>query len=266
MEKNYICIDLKSFYASVECRERGLDPMTANLVVADPERTEKTICLAVSPAMKALGVPGRCRLFEIPKGIEYLIAPPRMKLYMKYSADIYEIYLKYVAKEDIHVYSIDEVFLDVTDYLAMYRMTGRELAGKMMQDVYENTGITAAAGIGTNLYLAKIALDITAKHADDHIGELTEESYQRTLWDHRPLTDFWRTGKGTARSLESAGIRTMGELAQEDPDLLYHLFGVECGASDRSCLGQGTGDNGGYQSLRAQVQLDWKRPGTAQGL
>lgn len=227
MEKNYICIDLKSFYASVECRERGLDPMTANLVVADPERTEKTICLAVSPAMKALGVPGRCRLFEIPKGIEYLIAPPRMKLYMKYSADIYEIYLKYVAKEDIHVYSIDEVFLDVTDYLAMYRMTGRELAGKMMQDVYENTGITAAAGIGTNLYLAKIALDITAKHADDHIGELTEESYQRTLWDHRPLTDFWRIGKGTARSLESAGIRTMGELAQGDPDLLYHLFGVD---------------------------------------
>lgn len=227
MERSYLCIDLKSFYASVECRERRLDPMTANLVVADPERTEKTICLAVSPAMKALGVPGRCRLFEIPKGIEYVIAPPRMKLYIEVSAEIYAVYLKYVSREDIHVYSIDEVFLDVTDYLSMYRMTARELAGRMMEDVYRTTGITAAAGIGTNLYLAKIALDITAKHVEDHIGELTEEFYRETLWEHRPLTDFWRVGKGIAARLESVGIRTMKEVAQAEEDLLYHLFGVD---------------------------------------
>lgn len=227
MERSYLCIDLKSFYASVECRERGLDPMTANLVVADPERTEKTICLAVSPAMKVLGVPGRCRLFETPKGIEYVIAPPRMKLYIEVSAEIYAVYLKYVSREDIHVYSIDEVFLDVTDYLSMYRMTARELAGRIMEDVYRTTGITAAAGIGTNLYLAKVALDITAKHVEDHIGELTEESYRESLWEHRPLTDFWRVGRGIAARLESVGIRTMKEVAQAEEDLLYHLFGVD---------------------------------------
>ena len=158
----YVCIDLKSFYASVECKERKLDPMTTNLVVADPERTDKTICLAVSPAMKALGVPGRCRVFEIPKGIEYIKAPPRMKLYIDYSAEIYAIYLKYIAKEDIHVYSIDEVFMDVTDYLSMYQMSAKELGMKIMQDIYETTGIISTCGFGTNLYLAKIALDITA--------------------------------------------------------------------------------------------------------
>ena len=174
MEKQrvYVCIDLKSFYASVECRERHLDPMTANLVVADPERTEKTICLAVSPAMKAMGIPGRCRVFEIPEGIRYIMAPPRMQLYIDYSAEIYGIYLKYISKEDIHVYSIDEVFMDVTDYLEMYQMSAKELSIRIMQDVLENTGITATAGIGTNLYLAKVALDITAKHVEDHIGIL----------------------------------------------------------------------------------------------
>ncbi len=163
-DRTYVCIDLKSFYASVECRERGLDPMTTNLVVADPERSDKTICLAVSPAMKKLGVPGRCRVFEIPKGIEYIMAPPRMQLYIDYSAEIYAIYLKYISKEDIHVYSIDEVFMDVTDYLAMYQMSAKELSVRIMGDILEHTGITATAGIGTNLYLAKVALDITAKH------------------------------------------------------------------------------------------------------
>lgn len=208
MEQNrtYICIDLKSFYASVECVERKLNPMTTNLVVADPERTEKTICLAVSPAMKAKGVPGRCRVFEIPKNLEYIMAPPRMRLYIDYSAEIYAIYLKYIAKEDIHVYSIDEAFMDVTDYLSMYQMTAKELSVKMMEDVQRATGITASCGIGTNLYLAKIALDITAKHAEDHIGILDEEVYRKTLWNHRPLTDFWRIGAGNAKRLERMGI------------------------------------------------------------
>ena len=223
----YVCIDLKSFYASVECKERKLDPMTTNLVVADPERTDKTICLAVSPAMKALGVPGRCRVFEIPKGIEYIKAPPRMKLYIDYSAEIYAIYLKYIAKEDIHVYSIDEVFMDVTDYLSMYQMSAKELGMKIMQDIYETTGIISTCGIGTNLYLAKIALDITAKHVEDHIGELDEESYRRTLWDHRPLTDFWRVGKGIASRLERVGISTMRGIVEAPEDLLYKLFGID---------------------------------------
>ncbi len=229
MQKNriYICIDLKSFYASVECKERGLDPMTTNLVVADPERTEKTICLAVSPAMKRLGVPGRCRVFEIPKNIEYIMAPPRMKTYIDYSAEIYGIYLKYVAKEDIHVYSIDEVFMDVTDYLSMYQMSARELGNQIMQDIYNTVGIISTCGIGTNLYLAKIALDITAKHVEDHIGELDEVSYRRTLWNHRPLTDFWRVGKGIANRLESVGIRTMQEIAEAPEDLLYRIFGID---------------------------------------
>ncbi|MFR5601078.1 MAG: DNA repair protein [Lachnospiraceae bacterium] len=226
-ERSYVCIDLKSFYASVECRERGLDPMTTNLVVADLERTEKTICLAVSPAMKAMGVPGRCRVFQIPPGIEYLAAPPRMQLYIQYSAMIYGVYLKYIAKEDIHVYSIDEVFMDVTDYLPLYRMSAKELSVKIMEDVLKSTGIPAAAGIGTNLYLAKIALDITAKHAADHIGILDEETYRRTLWDHRPLTDFWRIGTGIAGRLERLGVRTMGQLAQTDERALYRMFGVD---------------------------------------
>ena len=226
-KRTYICIDLKSFYASVECRERGLDPMTTNLVVADLERSEKTICLAVSPAMKALGIPGRCRIFEIPKQIEYIAAPPRMQLYIDYAAEIYAIYLKYIAKEDIHVYSIDEVFLDVTNYLTMYQMTAKELGITIMNDILENTGITATCGIGTNLYLAKVALDITAKHVEDHIGELDEESYCKILWNHKPLTDFWRVGAGTQKRLESIGISTMGEIAHADEDMLYKLFGVD---------------------------------------
>jgi len=225
--RTYICIDLKSFYASVECRERGLDAMKTNLVVADPERTDKTICLAVSPAMKAQGVPGRCRVFEIPKHIEYIMAPPRMQLYIDYAAEIYAIYLKYIAKEDIHVYSIDEVFMDVTNYLAMYQMTPKELGIAIMDDIYRNTGITATCGIGTNLYLAKVALDITAKHVEDHIGELDEETYCKTLWNHRPITDFWRVGVGVARRLQSIGISTMGEVAKADEDMLYKLFGVD---------------------------------------
>lgn len=229
MEQNrtYICIDLKSFYASVECVERGLDPMTTNLVVADPERTDKTICLAVSPAMKAMGVPGRCRVFQIPKSIEYIMAQPRMQLYIDYSAKIYAVYLKYVAKEDIHVYSIDEVFMDVTNYLSMYQMTAKELSIKIMEDILEATGVTAACGIGTNLYLAKIALDIMAKHVEDHIGILDEKTYRSKLWKHKPLTDFWRVGTGTANRLERVGITTMGEIAGAEESLLYRLFGID---------------------------------------
>ena len=226
-DRTYICIDLKSFYASVECRERGLDPLTTNLVVADPERTEKTIFLAVSPAMRARGVPGRCRVFQIPPDIDYMMAPPRMQLYIDYSADIYAIYLQYISKEDIHVYSIDEAFMDVTDYLPMYRMSAKELSMKIMEDVYAATGITAACGIGANLYLAKIALDITAKHVEDHIGILEEESYKRTLWSHKPLTDFWRIGSGIAKRLEGAGIYTMEGIAKADENMLYRMFGID---------------------------------------
>lgn len=225
--RTYICIDLKSFYASVECVERGLNPMTTNLVVADPQRTEKTICLAVSPSMKAQGVPGRCRVFQIPAHIDYIMAPPRMQLYMEYSAEIYAVYLKYIAKEDIHVYSIDEVFMDVTDYLAMYQMTAKDLSMQMMKDIFDTTGITATCGIGTNLYLAKIALDITAKHVDDHIGILDEESYCKTLSSHRPLTDFWRIGAGIAKRLERMGIYTMKQVAEADEGMLYKLFGID---------------------------------------
>lgn len=226
-QRTYICIDLKSFYASVECLERGLDPLTTKLVVADPERSEKTICLAVSPAMKALGVPGRCRVFEIPKGIEYIMAPPRMQLYIDYSAEVYSVYLKYIAKEDIHVYSIDEVFMDVTDYLTMYQMSAKELGMEIMRDVYCTTGVIASCGIGTNLYLAKIAMDITAKHSEKHIGELDEETYRKTLWRHRPLTDFWRVGKGIVKRLESCGIYTMEEIAKANEDVLYKMFGID---------------------------------------
>ena len=226
-EKIYLCIDLKSFYASVECVERGLDPMTTNLVVADPERSEKTICLAISPSMKALGIKNRCRVFQIPKNVEYIMAPPRMRLYMEYSANIYAVYLKYISKDDIHVYSIDEAFLDVTDYLPMYHMTAKELAVQIMEDIRKTIGVTATCGIGTNLYLTKIALDITAKHVEDHIGYLDEELYRKTLWNHRPLTDFWRIGAGTARKLESIGIMTMGDVARSDEDVLYRMFGVD---------------------------------------
>ena len=223
----YLCIDLKSFYASVECVARGLDPMTTNLVVADPERTEKTICLAITPAMKALGVKNRCRIFEIPKHIKYITAPPRMQKYIDTAADIYAVYLKYIAKEDIHVYSIDEAFMDVTDYLELYRLSARELGLRIMDDIYRTTGVRATCGVGTNLYLAKIALDITAKHSEDFIGELDEEGYRNSLWNHKPLTDFWRIGPGIARRLEPFGIRTMRDIAEADEDFLYRLFGVD---------------------------------------
>lgn len=226
-ERIYICIDLKSFYASVECVERGLDPLTTKLVVADPERTEKTICLAVTPAMKSLGVSNRCRVFEIPKGIDYIMAVPRMQLYLDYSAKIYSIYLRYISKEDIHVYSIDEVFMDVTDYLSLYHMSARELSIKIMNEVLRVTGITATAGIGTNLYLAKVALDILAKHAPDKVAYLDEKMYQKQLWDYRPLKDFWRIGKGTVNRLERLGIYTMREIATADENALFKTFGID---------------------------------------
>ncbi|MBQ6392254.1 MAG: DNA methylase, partial [Eubacterium sp.] len=268
MERTYIAIDLKSFYASVECRELGRDPLTTNLVVADDSRTEKTICLAVSPSLKAYGIPGRARLFEVVQAVRringerlrrapghsfagrsdsapdlasdpslelgYITATPRMALYMEYSTRIYDIYLKYIAPEDIHVYSIDEVLMDVTGYLNTYHMTARQLAMLMIQDVLSQTGITATAGIGTNLYLAKIAMDLGAKHVEAdkdgvRIAYLDEMSYRRLLWDHKPLTDFWRIGKGYAGKLAEYGLETMGDIARcslMNEDLLYDLFGV----------------------------------------
>lgn len=226
-ERIYLCIDLKSFYASVECVERNLDAMTTNLVVADPERGKGTICLAVSPSMKALGVRNRCRVFEIPESIEYIMAVPRMQKYIDYSANIYGIYLKYISKEDIHVYSIDEAFLDVTDYLKLYQMTAREIAEMIMKDIKQTYGITASCGIGTNLYLCKVALDITAKHAKDHIGYLDEERYCKTLWNHKPLTDFWRVGSGIANRLLKLGIMTMRDITRADEKTLHHLLGVD---------------------------------------
>lgn len=266
-ERKYIAIDLKSFYASVECRERGLDPLDTNLVVADESRTDKTICLAVTPSLKSYGISGRARLFEVKQqvkeanagrrhdapghklegsshfyseltanpelAIDFIIAPPRMAYYMEYSTRIYSIYMKYVAPEDIIVYSIDEVFMDVTNYLNTYGLTPHDLAMKIILDVLESTGITATAGIGTNLYLAKIAMDIVAKHipADQNgvrIAELDEMSYRQILWTHQPLTDFWRLGKGYAKKLEENGMFTMGDVARRsitDEDLLYKLFG-----------------------------------------
>ena len=226
-QPQYLCIDLKSFYASVECVDRGLDPMTTRLVVADLTRTEKTICLAVSPAMKALGVRNRCRVFEIPKTIDYLTAPPRMARYIERSADIYSVYLKYLSPSDIHVYSIDEAFMDVTGYLDLYGCTARELGERIRQDVVDTTGIPATCGLGTNLYLAKVALDITAKHSPGFFGELDEESYKATLWNHRPITDFWRIGHGIAERLARMGIHTMGELAMSPEEPLYREFGVD---------------------------------------
>ena len=267
-ERKYIAIDLKSFYASVECVERGLNPLTTNLVVADVSRTEKTICLAVSPSLKKYGISGRARLFEVIERVtqlnngrrrqlagrqfagksvsedelnshpeleaDYIAATPRMALYVKYSTRIYDIYLKYISENDIHVYSIDEVFMDVTDYLGYYKMSAHELAMTIIRDVLSQTGITATAGIGTNLYLCKIAMDIVAKHipADKdgvRIAELDEMTYRRTLWDHEPLTDFWRVGRGIANKLEKYGIRTMGQIARYSIDreeLFYRLFGV----------------------------------------
>lgn len=272
--KTYIAIDLKSFYASVECRERNRDPLTTNLVVADPSRTEKTICLAVSPSLKKYGLSGRARLFEVIQKvktaneirklkapnhvfcgssddsrelqkkpslkIDYIIAPPRMARYMEYSTKIYNIYLKYIAPEDIHIYSIDEVFIDVTHYLSTYNMTAHELAMTMIQDILDTTGITATAGIGTNLYLCKIAMDIVAKHIEPdkngvRIAELDEMSYRRLLWNHRPITDFWRVGRGYSKKLEKIGLYTMGDIARcsigkptdyYNEELLYKLFGI----------------------------------------
>ena len=264
----YIAIDLKSFYASVECRERGLNPLTTNLVVADNSRTEKTICLAVSPSLKQYGISGRARLYQVIQRIKevnierkkrnnncdftgtsyddialrknkdlevgYIVAPPRMKFYMKYSANIYNVYLKYFSEEDIYVYSIDEVFIDVTHYLNTYKMKAKELATMVIQDVYNTTGITATCGIGTNLYLAKIAMDIGAKHVEPNefgvrICGLDEMKYRKLLWEHKPITDFWRVGKGYAKRLEKYYIYTMGDVAKisiENEELLYKLFGV----------------------------------------
>ena len=268
MNKFYVCIDLKSFYASVECKERNLDPLNTNLVVADQERTDKTICLAVSPSLKSYGLPGRCRLFEAKQKIkeinylrrknnnykkftgksyidselknnktlelDFIIAPPRMKKYMKYSTDIYKIYLKYIAPEDIFVYSIDEVFCDITSYLNTYKLKPKELVSKIIKDVYETTGITATAGIGTNLYLAKISMDIVAKHTKPNeigvrIAEINEMSYRKLLWNHKPLTDFWRVGRGYAKKLEQNNMFTMGDVARcsiNNENLLYKLFGI----------------------------------------
>ena len=235
--RQYIAIDLKSFYASVECVERGLDPLAARLVVADASRTDKTICLAVSPALKALGIGGRARLFEVRQraaGVDYIVAPPRMALYIDYSARIYDIYLRYIAPEDIHVYSVDEVFIDATPYLETYRTTPHDLAMRLIRQVLAETGITATAGIGTNLYLCKVAMDIVAKHipADKdgvRIAALDELTYRRRLWTHRPLTDFWRVGPGIAAKLRQHGMYTMGDVARRsltDQALLYRLFGV----------------------------------------
>ncbi len=266
-QHTYIAIDLKSFYASVECRDRGLDPLDTNLVVADESRTDKTICLAVTPTLKSFGIPGRARLFEVKQrvqevnadrkrnlrgrefagsshfyselskdpslALDFIIAPPRMAYYMEYSTRIYEIYMKYVAPEDIIVYSIDEVFMDVTDYLQTYCLSPRDLAMKMILEVLEATGITATAGIGTNLYLCKVAMDVMAKHipSDENgvrIAFLDEMTYRRELWSHRPITDFWRVGRGYAKKLESYGIYTMGDVArcsEQNEELLYRLFG-----------------------------------------
>ncbi len=224
-EKVYLCIDLKSFYASVEAVERGLDPFKANLVVADASRGKGAICLAITPALKALGVKNRCRLFEIPKAVEYIAAMPRMKKYMEYSAEIYGVYLRFVAKEDILVYSIDECFFDITAYLSLYGKTPVEIAKMMMDAVFKETGISASAGVGTNLYLAKVALDITAKHSQDRIGVLDEETYKKTLWHHTPITDFWNVGRGTAKRLWKYGIYDMYGVAHTSEEVLYREFG-----------------------------------------
>lgn len=226
-QKQYLCIDLKSFFASVECVERGLDPMTARLVVADSTRGDSTICLAVSPALKALGVKNRCRMYEVSKNIDFIQAVPRMKKYIEYSAEVYGVYLKYISKDDIHVYSIDEVFIDITKYLPLYKTTAIELAETIRNDIFKTTGIPAACGIGTNLYLAKIALDITAKKSPDFLGILDEEKYRQTLWEHRPITDFWTVGKGTANILARYGIYTMKGIALYPSETLYRKIGVD---------------------------------------
>ena len=225
-EKYYLCIDLKSFFASVECVERKLKSLTTNLVVADPSRGDGAICLAVSPSLKALGVKNRCRIFEISKNIDYITAMPRMNLYIKYSADIYSIYLKYISCEDIHVYSIDECFLDITNYLKLYKKTPKELAKIIIEDVYKTTGICATVGIGTNLFLAKVALDITAKHAKDNMGFLNEEIFKETIWFHKPITDIWNIGRGIANRLLKYNCETLYDVAHMDEKILYKEFGI----------------------------------------
>ena len=226
-DRMYLCIDLKSFFASVECAERGLDTMTTRLVVADPSRGRGAICLAVSPALKELGVRNRCRIYEIPPGINYITALPRMKLYMEYAARIYSVYLRYISPEDIHVYSIDECFLDITSYRRLYDMNERDLAKMLTDAVYRETGgICATVGIGTNLFLAKVALDITAKHAPDRVGYLDEAEFRRTVWYHQPLTDIWNVGRGIAKRLEKMGIFDLRGVAECEEAKLYREFGV----------------------------------------
>ncbi len=225
-QRTYFCIDMKSFFASVECAERGLNPFETNLVVADDSRGQGALCLAITPKMKALGAKNRCRMFEIPKGIDYMVAKPRMKKYIEYAADIYEIYLKYIDKNDIHVYSIDEDFIDATDYLNMYGLEPKQFAKKLIDEIAERLHIPATAGIGTNLYLAKIALDITAKKVKDHMGYLTEELYCEQLWDHEPITDFWQVATGTAKRLAKYGIHTMRGVANAPEELMYKTFGI----------------------------------------
>jgi len=225
-QRLYFCIDMKTFYASVECAERGLNPFETNLAVVDETRGKNALCLAITPKMKAQGIKNRCRMSEIPKNIDFIRALPRMQLYIDYAADIYEIYLNYFAPQDIHVYSIDESFIDVTDYLGMYNIDAVSFAKKLMNEIAAKMHIPSTAGIGTNLYLAKIALDITAKHSKDHIGYLDEESYIKTLWNHRPITDFWQIAQGTERMLAKYGIFDMEGIAKAPTDLLYKVFGV----------------------------------------
>ena len=224
--KTYVCIDLKSFYASVECVDRGLDPFTTNLVVADPDRTDTTICLAITPAMKEQGVKNRCRVFEIPKSMRYIMARPRMRRYMEVSANIYSVYLRYVSPEDVHVYSVDECFIDATPYLSLYEMDARSFTKMLMDAVFDETGICATAGVGTNLFLAKVALDVTAKHVDDHIGFLDEGLFMRNVWFHRPITDIWSVGPGIARRLAKYGVHDLAGVAGMRPETLYREFGV----------------------------------------
>lgn len=225
--RTYFCIDMKTFYASVECAERGLNPFETNLVVADPERGKNSLCLAITPKMKAQGIKNRCRMSDIPKNIKYEVAMPRMQLYIDYTAEIYAIYLKYIDPNDIHVYSIDEAFLDVTDYLQMYHTDAISFAKKLMGEILEKKHIPSTAGIGTNLYLAKIALDITAKHSRDHIGFLDEETYRKTLWNHTPITDFWQIASGKANRLKRYGIVDMNGVAHAPQELLQKLFGKD---------------------------------------
>lgn len=225
-EKCYLCIDLKSFYASVECADRGWDPFTTKLVVADPERSQTTICLAVSPALKALGVPGRCRVFEIPSTIDYFMAPPRMKRYMEVSTHIYSLYLRYVSPQDIHVYSIDECFIDATPYLSLYHMDATTFAKTLTKTVFDETGICATVGIGTNLFLAKVALDITAKHTHDGIGILNEITFKQQVWFHQPITDIWNIGPGIARRLVKYGVHDLAGVCAMEEKTLYKEFGV----------------------------------------